>query len=310
MLRAAPPSRDGRDVYATSDAVVAIYARSSQQDCCRPWWDRRDRDVTGQVVEQAPRFTAHRPANGCSARIASTIGLDELDGLDATIATSATDAEAGISEAGAERPPEVDVRHATEERDTLARRIEMERTTIRHALGHDDNSASQSYLYDEWDMSRATRYLRGWCRLYERRTEPGEAAAVIELLKRIAPHEQRVRRQFQQLPLQAYQRTRRVLDGEELDWDRILDHHTDLRRGASPDERVYQRRDRVMRDVAAAFLIDLSASTDDPVVTTATDADTQTAMTTTIRFCGNRCRIGTTTRRRGASSTCYAIRSH
>ena len=33
----------------------------------------------------------------------------------------------------------------------------------------------------------------------------------------------------------------------------------------SPDERVYSRKDRVHRDVCAAFLVDLSASTDDPV---------------------------------------------
>ena len=110
-------------------------------------------------------------------------------------------------------------------------------------------------------------------------------ADVIALLKRIAPHEQRVRRQFQQLPLQAYQRTRRVLDGEELDWDQVLDHHTELQRGASPDERVYQRRDRVTRDVAAAFLIDLSASTDDPVGQAR--ADDRRAPMTTIRFYGS-----------------------
>jgi nitric oxide reductase activation protein len=180
------------------------------------------------------------------------------------IATSASDAEAGISEAGAERPPEIEVRRATDQRDTLSRRIEMERNTLRHALGHDDKTASHSFLYDEWDC-HAQRYLRGWCRLYERRADAGKASDVIDLLKRISPHEQRVRRQFQQLPLQAYRRMRHLLDGDELDWDQILDHHTELRRGAAPDERVYQRRDRVTRDVAAAFLIDLSASTDDPV---------------------------------------------
>ena len=80
--------------------------------------------------------------------------IDELDGLDATIATSAVDSEAGIAEAGAERPPDVEVRRLTDERDTLARRTEMERNTIRHALGHDDKPASHSYLYDEWDCTR------------------------------------------------------------------------------------------------------------------------------------------------------------
>ncbi len=261
-------------------------------------------DVPDTLVE-APSFHGAPPSEWLQREDRLDDWLDDLDGLDATLATSATDAESGISDAGAERPPEVDVRHATEARDTLARRIEMERTTIRHALGYDDTFAGASFLYDEWDCHAQT-YLRGWCRLYERRADPGEPAAVLELLSRIAPHEQRVRRQFRQLPLQAYQRTRRVLDGEELDWERTLEHHIDLRRRASPDERVYQRRDRVVRDVAAAFLIDLSASTDDPVTR---PRPRPSAMTTTTRS-GSRRRSRTTNRRRGASSTCYAIRSH
>ncbi len=255
--------RDGADVYVTADAVAAIYTLLEDRGLIPA--------VSGSIAVvpevDVPRPEIHGapPTEWLQREDRLDDWTRELEGLDAMIATAASDAEAGISDAGAERPPEIEVRQITDQRDTLARRIEMERNTLRHALGHDDKAASHSYLYDEWDC-HANNYLRGWCRLYERRTEPGAAADVIALLKRIAPHEQRVRRQFQQLPLQAYQRTRRVLDGEELDWDQILDHHTDLRRGAAPDERVYQRRDRVTRDVAAAFLIDLSASTDDPVL--------------------------------------------
>jgi nitric oxide reductase NorD protein len=251
------------DIYASAEAVATIYAILDAHGLIPAMTAATE--VAEEIAEQRPPFHGAPPTEWLQREDRLEDWVDELDGLDATIATSAVDAEAGIAEAGAERPPDVEVRRLTDERDTLARRTEMERNTIRHALGHDDKPASHSYLYDEWDM-HARSYLRGWCRLYERRTDQGDAAAVIELLKRIAPHEQRVRRQFQQLPLQAYQRTKRVLDGEELDWDLLLDHHTDLRRGASPDERVYQRRDRVTRDVAAAFLIDLSASTDDPVV--------------------------------------------
>ena len=254
---------EGVDVYATAEAVTIIYTLLDAHGLIPATIAATE--VAQEVAEQRPALHGAPPTEWLQREDRLDDWIEELEGLDATLATSAVDAESGITEGGAERPPGVEVRRLTDERDTLARRIEMERTSIRHALGHDDKPASHSYLYDEWDM-HAQAYLRGWCRLYERRTDPGETSAVIELLKRIAPHEQHVRRQFQQLPLQAYQRTKRVLDGEELDWDLILDHHTDLRRGASPDERVYQRRDRITRDVAAAFLIDLSASTDDPVV--------------------------------------------
>ena len=253
------------DVYTTIDAVAATYAALDAYGLVPMLID-----VQGTVDEAAldietPSFRGVPPLEWLQREDRLDDWLEELEGLDATLATAAIDAPADSADGSAERPPGVDVRRLTDERDTLARRIEMERTTIRHALGHDDKPASISFLYDEWDC-HAQRYLRGWCRLYERRADAGDAAAVVELLARIAPHEERVRRQFRQLPLQAYQRTRRVLDGEELDWERTLDYHIDLKRRAVPDERVYQRRDRVTRDVAAAFLIDLSASTDDPVV--------------------------------------------
>ncbi len=189
---------------------------------------------------------------------------EALASLDALIATSAIQGDAEMGDAGAERPAEIELRQLTDQRDTLARRIEIEANAIAHALGQIGRPHGISYLYDEWD-TLGQRYLRGWCRLYECRAEAGAAREVIDLLNRIAPLQQRVRRQFQQLPQQAFQRTRRVFDGEELDWDQVLDYHTDRRRHVTPDERVYQRRDRITRDVAAAFLIDLSASTDDPV---------------------------------------------
>ncbi len=252
------------DVYATAQATVRIYMLLDAQGLI-PAATAVVAEVAEETAEQRPALHGAPPTEWLQREDRLDDWDQELEGLDATIATRALDAESGIAEAGAERPPDIDVRRLSDARDTLARRIDMERSTLAHTLGHDDKPASQSFLYDEWD-AHGQRYLRGWCRLYERRIEPGDAAAVIALLNRIAPHERRVRRQFQQLPLHAYQRTRRVLDGEELDWDQVLDHRTELRRGAVPDERVYQRRDRVTRDVAAAFLIDLSASTDDPVV--------------------------------------------
>jgi nitric oxide reductase activation protein len=61
------------------------------------------------------------------------------------------------------------------------------------------------------------------------------------------------------------QRVPRVADGDELDFNALITARQDARAGQTPDERVYSRRDRVQRDVCAAFLVDLSASTDDPV---------------------------------------------
>jgi nitric oxide reductase activation protein len=57
-----------------------------------------------------------------------------------------------------------------------------------------------------------------------------------------------------------------VYDGDNLNWDDLVRYAVDRKRRDVPDDRVYERRDRAARDVATAFLVDLSASTDDPVV--------------------------------------------
>ena len=151
------------------------------------------------------------------------------------------------------------------ERDALARRIDIERSGVRHALGRNDRPHGQSFLYDEWDMHQRA-YRRGWCRLYESGVETGGGVDVRGLSERVAPHRAAVQRRFAEIRPRGYSRVRRVLDGEDLDIDELIDYVTEKRRGNDVDERVYRRRDRLVRDVAAAFLLDLSASTDDPVV--------------------------------------------
>ncbi len=74
-----------------------------------------------------------------------------------------------------------------------------------------------------------------------------------------------VKKQLEQIRPTGYQRIKRVLDGDELDLNAVVDARQDIRAGTSPDERTYSRRERVHRDVCALFLVDLSASTDDPL---------------------------------------------
>jgi hypothetical protein len=161
------------------------------------------------------------------------------------------------------RESEIDIRSLTDERDNLKRRLDMERSSIRDALGPVSPEA-RSYRYDEWNHLEH-RYLKHWCRLYEERLDPDEHADPNDLIRVIQQHAGAVMRQLEQIKPLGYQRVRRVADGDELDIDALIEARQDIRAGLSPDERVYSRKDRVHRDVCAAFLVDLSASTDDPV---------------------------------------------
>jgi hypothetical protein len=161
------------------------------------------------------------------------------------------------------RPTDIDIRALQSERDTLSRRLDMERSAIRDALGT-ERPLARSYRYDEWDHTRQ-RYLRHWCRLFEERLAPDTESSNEELKRVIRTHSPAVLKQLEQIKPLGYQRVSRVMEGDELDFKALIDARLDIRAGKSPDERIYSRKERVHRDVCAVFLVDLSASTDDPV---------------------------------------------
>ena len=122
----------------------------------------------------------------------------------------------------------------------------------------------RSFLYDEWDYKRQT-YLSAWCRLYEERLRGDDFGFIDEVRRRHAQLAQQVKRQFGRIRAEAWQRTHHASDGDELGLDAMIEAVIDRRAGHATDEHLYVRRDRARRDVAAAFLVDMSASTDFPI---------------------------------------------
>ncbi|MCZ6868797.1 MAG: VWA domain-containing protein [Gammaproteobacteria bacterium] len=148
-------------------------------------------------------------------------------------------------------------------KEKLRRRIERDRSKIRMAFGN-LSSQTRSFLYDEWNFHDQV-YMKGWCRLFEQRLVGDDLAQIEAMRQKHRALFAKVRQQFQYVKPQSYQRIRRVLDGEDIDLESAVEARVDRLIGRTPDERVYMRRDKMRREVAAAFLVDLSASTDDPV---------------------------------------------
>ncbi len=120
-----------------------------------------------------------------------------------------------------------------------------------------------AFVYDEWDHTIGD-YRHAWCRLAEipLASDTGEffqrtLAAHAELLPE-------VRRQFQQIRPERYRIVHALEDGEEFDLNAVIDARADRRAGHAPSPKLYQARQREERDVATLFLIDMSASTDEP----------------------------------------------
>ncbi len=120
------------------------------------------------------------------------------------------------------------------------------------------------FYYDEWDF-RAGDYRPGWCRIVEQHVGEGNIQFYEQTLVRHAALVNQTRRQFEHLRPEMFRKIKRLLDGEEFDLDAVVEYVVERKTGHTPSEKVYWRRNKVERDVSVAFLIDLSASTDEEI---------------------------------------------
>ncbi len=74
-----------------------------------------------------------------------------------------------------------------------------------------------------------------------------------------------VRRQFQRIRPESYRTVRGLEDGEDFDLNAVVDARVERRARQAPSAKLYVARQREERDVATLFLIDMSASTDEPL---------------------------------------------
>ena len=120
------------------------------------------------------------------------------------------------------------------------------------------------FYYDEWDF-RASDYRPRWTRVGERYSEEGDGEFYTETLHKYHGLVMETRRQFELMRPESFKRIKRLEDGEELDLDLALEFYVDKKAGVGPQARIYSRRNKVERDVAVAFLLDMSASTDEEI---------------------------------------------
>jgi len=115
------------------------------------------------------------------------------------------------------------------------------------------------FRYDEWDYHR-NAYRRDWCHVYVTDVKPGAGSFVHETRVRYAPFIHQLKRRFE-----AVRGEDRILgrqpEGEDIDLDALVEAVNDRRSGAEPSARLFCRRVRNERSLAAMFMIDMSGST-------------------------------------------------
>lgn len=135
-----------------------------------------------------------------------------------------------------------------------------------------EERANDYHYYDEWDY-RIGDYRRRWCRLSEVEIDGDGGAYFHRALARTQDLVSSIRREFVMMRPDQFRKVRGMEDGEEFDLTALVDAHADRRRRRSPSERLYVARRREERDVATLFLVDMSASTDEPLPDPAAESE-------------------------------------
>ena len=118
----------------------------------------------------------------------------------------------------------------------------------------------RSQVYDEWDF-RADDYKPKWCIVREKEVEEGDISFFNDTIRNYSSLSSDIRRQFEMVMPESFRKERRVIDGEDLDLDAVIEAQVDRRSGITPSDKVWWRRNKMERDVAVVFLLDMSAST-------------------------------------------------
>ncbi len=116
------------------------------------------------------------------------------------------------------------------------------------------------FRYHEWDAA-IQDYRTNWCRVVEQPAADGPSDFIDETLAAHRAGIRLLRRYFESLRPPGLRRVPGRPDGDEVDLDAAVRSRADAAAGVEPTDRLYVRREKRERRVAAAFLIDMSGST-------------------------------------------------
>ena len=114
-------------------------------------------------------------------------------------------------------------------------------------------------LLPEWDFGRQ-HYRKNWCAMREKDVTPVHDGFVRDALERHRPIVVRLRRTFEAMR-DENRLLKREPRGDEVDIDALVEAIADIRSGREMSDRLYTRTQRAERNIAVAFMIDMSGST-------------------------------------------------
>ena len=116
-----------------------------------------------------------------------------------------------------------------------------------------------AFLYHEWDFQRQN-YRKNWCALREVAVTPQHDDFVAETRRKYHGHIKHLRKTFEAMRDED-RLLKRQANGDGVDIDALVEALADARDGSELSERLFTRMHRIERNIAVAFLVDMSGST-------------------------------------------------
>jgi nitric oxide reductase NorD protein len=114
-------------------------------------------------------------------------------------------------------------------------------------------------LYPEWDHGRQ-HYRKNWCVMREKTVTPAYDDFYHDTLGRYAGVVKHLRKRFEALR-DENRLEKRQTQGDEIDLDALIEALADARDGSEMSDRLFMHTHRAERNIAVAFLVDMSGST-------------------------------------------------
>lgn len=114
-------------------------------------------------------------------------------------------------------------------------------------------------LYPEWDFGRQ-HYRKNWCVMREKDVAPVHDEFVAGVLSRYGGLVRHLRRTFEAMRDQD-RLVKRQIHGDNVDFDALVEALADARSGRDMSDRLFTRLHRAERNIAVAFMVDMSGST-------------------------------------------------
>ncbi len=114
-------------------------------------------------------------------------------------------------------------------------------------------------LFPEWDHGRQ-HYRKNWCVMREKTVTPVYDDFYRDTLGKHAGVVKHLRKKFEALR-DENRLEKRQTQGDEIDLDALIEALADARDGSEMSDRLFMRTHRAERNIAVAFLVDMSGST-------------------------------------------------